>query len=166
MKFTISLVMSIVLATNVAKSVKVFEFSNKIENNNISTVAIKVPLQDVDNFTICLSHRQYQLNLHTRSLFTLFEDEELTVPWFSASFWFNDEKNETVVWGEFGKFQYFILGSFSTNSFDTWIHTFYSFDFLRRKIVSSVLDVKNSKKSYFENNMGNNFAPLSLLYLR
>ena len=144
------------------ESIKVFEFSDENDETSISTVSIDVPLQNADNFTICLSYKRYQLNIRTRTLFTFFEDKDQTTPWFSVSFWFNNAKTEEMLWGELKMLEWFIMGSIPVNSSGSWINFCTNIDFIKKKIVSSI----NGLEEVEYNVTNNDLSRLPLLYLR
>ena len=66
--------------------------------------SIKVP----EHFILCSSHFQSQIDTkNTHTIYVLYQDENMTIPWFNIGFWANNQLwlNVKGMWHNLGRLQ-------------------------------------------------------------
>ena len=117
-------------------SIKVFEFNKPNgDEKELSTISLLNPVKFQRKLIICSSHRQLQLMLNSSNVYTLYEDQDLKMPWFTMGFW-NDANAE--LWIKIKKQKNYFYGSYALNIIRNWIHICFEFDFESHIIRGSV----------------------------
>ena len=118
-------------------SLKVFDFGNNVngEDKEFSSISQtnSISLTDVFHLTICSTHRQFQLISNSANVYTLFEDQSMTIPWFTMGFW-----SEADLWVGIKKYSWYLYGTYPLNFFRNWIHICFEIDFESEIIRGSV----------------------------
>ena len=118
-------------------SLKVFDFGDNAnrENREFSSISLTNPisLTDVFQLTICSTHRQFQLISNSANVYTLFEDQSMTLPWFTMGFW-----SEADLWVGIKKYSWYLYGTYPLNIFRNWIHICFEIDFKSNIIRGSI----------------------------
>ena len=93
---------------------RVLEFKNDENSNSIEFATLKnngiIELQN--NVTICSTHKQDGVNIHTRSIYVIYKDDTYQTPWFMIGFW-----NLGRLWANVANKDWYLLGkdSFEKN---------------------------------------------------
>ena len=96
-------------------SIQYFEFENLSQNDQISTTTLANPVHLPKVFTICSFHNQPHIQEQT--FYVLYENVELTKPWFSLSLW--NLKGE--LWADI-KGDWYLLGALPLINLGQWIN--------------------------------------------
>ena len=114
-------------------SLRVFHFNEANGDENLSTITLTNPVQIGKKFTICSSHRQFQLTLNSGNVYTLYEDQDLKKPWFAIGFW-----NEANLWVTMNKTNWYFYGTYPFHIIKNWIHVCFEIDVESKVIKGSV----------------------------
>ena len=95
--------------------------------------SIKVP----KHFILCSSHFQYHFDTkNTHTIYVLYQDENLTIPWFNVGlwlngvFWVNIKKHDQDLW--------YNLGTLQSQDFFEWIHICLEIDMVKETIIANI----------------------------
>ena len=98
---------------------RVLEFKNDEISNSIEFATLKnngiIELQN--NVTICSTHKQDGVNIHTRSIYVIYKDDSYQTPWFTIGFW-----SLGRLWANVDYKNWYILGNATTEQLFDWMH--------------------------------------------
>ena len=117
---------------NKGLQIKVFEFLNN-QNNEISQLSMKESIGMDQAIIICSSHKQTQANKYQASIFTLYEDLEMTTPWITLGFW-----ERADLWINVKTFTYYLGGTVPLTKFRNWIHLCLKIDITKKTLSVSI----------------------------
>ena len=112
--------------------IQVFEFLNN-QNNEISELSMKGFIEMDQPMMICSSHKQMQVNNHHSSIFTLYEDLEMRIPWIFLGFWMKAD-----LWISVKTFTYYLGGKVPYTKFRNWIHLCLKIDITKKTLTMSI----------------------------
>ena len=124
-----------VLLLSLVNATKVYEFFEDATSEEISKVLIDIPVQEDDQLTFCFSHKQDQSNDHTKSMFAIFEDQNMTKHYMNVGFLVQNN----ALWIDFEKNLRYFLGNVDYETIHLyWLNICIMFSFVERKIFLSV----------------------------
>ena len=93
--------------------------------------SIKVP----EHFILCSSHFQSQIDTkNTHTIYVLYQDENMTIPWFNIGFWTNNQLWLNVI----GQNMWHNLGRLQSRDMFEWIHICLETDMVKETVVASI----------------------------
>ena len=114
-------------------SIRVYEFKSGGAGSDVSSVIVKVSVPNVESFTICSSHKQFQTNDNTNTIYNIYEDKERSKPWIAIGFW------DTALWAEVYEGIWYNMGKLkSVMDIVDWIHICLEIDFENKTLQSSI----------------------------
>ena len=139
-----------------SSSITVYEFLDNDDVNGPSTVEAEVPVpMDIENLTICSSHKQLQSNSQTVRIYTIFEDKEHKNPILGVGFW------DQNLFAEIKLDEWIELGTIQTQTdFINWVHICVEVNFSQKLIRASI----NGNVGRMKSTVGINKS--SMLFLR
>ena len=103
------------------------EFSSAILANN---PLIKLPEQ----FILCSSHFQSNINSNTRTIYVLYQDENMTIPWINIGFW-----GDKHLWANIMNHgSWYNLGSLRSQDLFKWTHICIEIDLVKETMSASI----------------------------
>ena len=141
-------------------AVKTLEFTHLESASTFSSaiLANKPTIKLPEHFILCSSHYQTQMDTkNTRTIYVIYQDENLTVPWLSIGFW-----SEEKLWANVMHDTWHILGTLQSQDLFEWIHICLEIDLVKKTILTSI----NGKDFGITNVLDMNPAVISGFHIR
>ena len=153
MRFIFLLIFLDSLFCNLALNLNTIEY---VENNleptlelSSAVLANKPLIKVPEHFILCSSHFQSDFNTkNTYTIYVLYQDENMTIPWLNIGFW----QNEQLWLNVMQKDGWFVLGNLESQNLFEWIHICLEIDMVNETVSASI----NGKKYGVTNTEGIN----------
>lgn len=142
----IKAVLLLILLKSFANSIKVIEFQEQnwsydYDDPSLSFDEISLP-REVYNVTICSSHKLLQLNEHSSSFYTIFEDNSYKKGWLTLFM-----KKDYTLWLMFQENLWYVMyDDLDETVIMNWLHICLTISFKNQEVSVSFGSKKESKQ--------------------